>query len=339
MCRSTRLIIGVATCLLFMGTAHATTWYVHPDSALSSIQAALDSCANNDIVLVGPGIYYENIYWPNTQGIDLISEMGPDTTIVDANGVGRVISINAVDTTTVIRGFTIANGFAGASNGGGIMCETSLIIQGNIINGNSATCHAGGGVGGGIVAGDGSIIEDNAIIDNYACRWGGAIACWGSLTLQGNTISGNSDGIYWASLGGNLAMYYNNITGNGLAVLNGSHNQMVINAENNWWGDSTGPYHPDSNPGGLGDEVSDWVDFNPWLYNPWGIEEGPIIKPVEIHNAIGATILRGQLQLPKGKKCKVFDITGRVVEPTYIVPGIYFIEVDGVVTQKVTKVR
>jgi uncharacterized delta-60 repeat protein len=50
-------------------------------------------------------------------------------------------------------------------------------------------------------------------------------------------------------------------------------------------------------------------------------------------------IFRGPLQIPEGKKCRVFDITGRVVEPSKIQPGIYFIEVDGVVTQKVVKVR
>ncbi|UCD04661.1 MAG: serine hydrolase [candidate division WOR-3 bacterium] len=54
---------------------------------------------------------------------------------------------------------------------------------------------------------------------------------------------------------------------------------------------------------------------------------------------MSATIFRGPLRLPEGKKCRVFDITGRVVEPANIQPGIYFIEVDGVVTQKVVKVR
>jgi hypothetical protein len=38
-------------------------------------------------------------------------------------------------------------------------------------------------------------------------------------------------------------------------------------------------------------------------------------------------------------KCKVFDIRGRVVDADKIQPGIYFIEVDGVVKQKVVKVR
>ena len=113
---------------------------------------------------------------------------------------------------------------------------------------------------------------------------------------------------------------------------------ILVDAESNWWGDATGPYHPTANPGGLGDSVSDYVDFDPWLGGP-GVGDQPIVKPVEIHNAIGATIFRGPLQLPKDKKCKVFDITGRVVEPEKIQPGIYFIEVDGVVTQKVVKVR
>jgi hypothetical protein len=65
-------------------------------------------------------------------------------------------------------------------------------------------------------------------------------------------------------------------------------------------------------------------------------EEGT--NPIK-HNDYGATILHGSLQLPKSKTCKVYDITGRVVDVDKIQPGIYFIEVDGVVTQKVVKVK
>ena len=75
------------------------------------------------------------------------------------------------------------------------------------------------------------------------------------------------------------------------------------------------------------------------LQNETMVEERPIVKPIEDLNAIGATIFSGPLHLPEGKTCKVFDITGRVVEPTNIARGIYFIEIDGVVTQKVVKVR
>ncbi len=40
-----------------------------------------------------------------------------------------------------------------------------------------------------------------------------------------------------------------------------------LDAINNWWGDSTGPYHPNSNPNGIGNEITDNVTYNPWLEN------------------------------------------------------------------------
>jgi parallel beta-helix repeat protein len=48
----------------------------------------------------------------------------------------------------------------------------------------------------------------------------------------------------------------------------------TVNATLNWWGDVSGPYHPGSwflgsleitNPDGLGDEVSDYVLYLPWM--------------------------------------------------------------------------
>jgi len=78
-------------------------------------------------------------------------------------------------------------------------------------------------------------------------------------------------------------------------------------------------------------------DYATIKYSSTGIEEQRIISVKS--NYLGAAIFRGPLQLPEDKKCKVYDITGRVVEPGKIQPGIYFIEVDGVVTQKVVKVR
>ena len=105
------ILTGVILSLLILfSTAYAerTIWYVHPDSALNTIQAGLDSCATNDIVLVAPGTYYENIIWPSTQGIHLLSELGPDTTIIDGDSSGSVIALfSGTDTTTVISGFTI----------------------------------------------------------------------------------------------------------------------------------------------------------------------------------------------------------------------------------------
>jgi hypothetical protein len=114
---------------------------------------------------------------------------------------------------------------------------------------------------------------------------------------------------------------------------------FTVDARYNWWGDASGPsgFGP-----GTGGSVSQWVNYTPWLTDSvlWvGVEEEPIAKPVETRRGLHATIFRGPLQLPEGKKCRVIDITGRVVEPSKITHGIYFIEVDGVVTQKVVKVR
>jgi hypothetical protein len=79
------------------------------------------------------------------------------------------------------------------------------------------------------------------------------------------------------------------------------------------------------------------VDYATIKYSPTCVEEGKSTPIVQ--NQITATIIHGSLPLPEGEKCKIFDITGRIVEPDRIQPGIYFIEIDGEVVQKVVKIR
>lgn len=67
------------------------------------------------------------------------------------------------------------------------------------------------------------------------------------------------------------------------------------------------------------------------------ITEEEVSTPKSIYS--GSTIFSGPLLIPEGKDCKIFDITGRVVIPDKIKPGIYFIAVDGLITQKVVKVK
>jgi len=69
----------------------------------------------------------------------------------------------------------------------------------------------------------------------------------------------------------------------------------------------------------------------------YGIDEN-LARPIKVENS-GPTIFSGPLQLPKDKQCKVFDITGRVVQPNKMTRGIYFIEIDDRIVQKVIKVR
>ncbi len=62
------------------------------------------------------------------------------------------------------------------------------------------------------------------------------------------------------------------------------------------------------------------------------------VTPTKSKN-FASTIFSGPLHLPEGKNCRVFDVMGRTVVPDKIKPGIYFIEIDGEITQKVVKIR
>lgn len=45
----------------------------------------------------------------------------------------------------------------------------------------------------------------------------------------------------------------------------GATSEVLIDMRNNWWGDATGPYEPDTNPLGRGDSVGNNILFAPWL--------------------------------------------------------------------------
>lgn len=79
-----------------------------------------------------------------------------------------------------------------------------------------------------------------------------------------NTIQDNEYGIY--AFSNSVPLVNNNsIMGNYYHGLWYDSSGGTLNAENNWWGDASGPYHLTLNPSGLGDAVSDGVDFDPWL--------------------------------------------------------------------------
>jgi parallel beta-helix repeat protein len=434
-------------CLIFIVTAIvllpaiARAGILHVPGQYSTIQVALNAALTGDTVLVAAGTYYETITWPNTQGIDLLSELGPDSTIINGSSFGVIEMLIQLDSTTVISGFLITNSFGSSGIncsdlaaptikgniisdnagdwGGGIRCYgSSPIIIENIISNNTASSITA--PGGGVLCYDSSApaIINNVITNNTA-NYGGGICCleYSSPQIMGNTITGNfvygmgggidcalesspeiisnliMDNVSYGHGGGischdNSSPIIRNVTitgnsadyGGGIRCMNSSptinsctitnnngdgiycshssspfindnnimdntgygvHNidpSVIINAEYNWWGDSTGPYHPITNPGGLGDSVSDYVDYDPWLY--WlGVEDSPALKALNERNTIGTTIFAGSFQLTEGEKCNIYDIAGRIVMPDKMKAGIYFIEVDGAITRKVIKVR
>jgi hypothetical protein len=185
------------------GTATSAVYYVHPDSSQDNIQACLDMCSEGDTVLVGPGTYYEHITWPGTNGIRLFSEYGRDTTFIDGGDSGRVIWMGAdADSNTVVRGFTIQNGYTNSADGGGIGCFescTPLIEDNRFLSNRCERAQRGGG---GVGCYDASPrIRSNRFEGNRAIFGGGIGVLYSSPEITGNTIVGN----FASTLGGGIA--------------------------------------------------------------------------------------------------------------------------------------
>jgi len=181
----------------------------------------------------------------------------------------------------------------------GIMCMDYDTInnkydltEGHIIRGNTVYStwlkgddwdDAGGAIQ--INVGKNCIIEGNVIFDtanstSYA-NYNAGIYMFGSghgNVITCNTIRDNPSGVtLWISGGGSTYIDWEGDTAASPDVSRNSiHDNtnygarsvgtpvMTMNAEDNWWGDDSGPYHS-TNPTGVGNKVSDNVDFTPWI--------------------------------------------------------------------------
>ncbi|MFC1760799.1 nitrous oxide reductase family maturation protein NosD [Planctomycetota bacterium] len=99
----------------------------------------------------------------------------------------------------------------------------------------------------------------------------------------------------------------------GISTLYDGSPAAIVDALANWWGDNSGPYHPTTNPGGLGDEVSDSVLFDPWIKTTPNASEAKEEIDDNIEHKGTANSLKAKLdaavkQLEKGNEKAAINI-------------------------------
>ncbi|MDP7453723.1 MAG: right-handed parallel beta-helix repeat-containing protein, partial [Arenicellales bacterium] len=185
-----------------------------------TIQYAIDQAQDDDFIHVAAGTYVENIDY-NGKNISIIGA-DRETTIIDGNQSGSVVTFeNGEDTTAVLRGFTITNGYANNAypnnRGGGIKCMANPSLQNLNIIGNSAD-NVGGGMF--IEGGSNPRIKNILIINNSG--YGGGIYLNGvsNQTLENVTVCNN--------IGGGIFSQYSNFTIVNSIILDNSGDEIRL---------------------------------------------------------------------------------------------------------------
>jgi nitrous oxidase accessory protein NosD len=224
-----------------------------------------------------------NIVRNNISGIELDSTCDANPTLVEHNliqnnnnpgpGSGNGIQVNFGLCKATIN----ANKFSGHTSSSILVVAASdfLMVSSNELVGGTAEGIA-------FLLVSNSTIKGNVSVGSTSF---GTIDLFGgnsNIAVDGNVLHNGVRGILvenpFASLGvdpnSDVTAHQNCIVGNSIAGLEASAggHSGTLNAENNWWGSSTGPTNP-NNPGGTGDKVIDpdgVVDFTPWLTSSTG---------------------------------------------------------------------
>jgi len=196
-----RFAIHLPLALALLGPAPALSnlWNVYADGSgdAPTIQAAIDSAAAGDTILLHDGIYTgsgnKNLDFGG-KNLVLRSDCGPEGVIIDCENVGRGIHLHSGEGSSArIERITIRNGYALEGGGGGIRIEEAWpMIRECVIE----DCIAGGlGAGGGIQHSLHLELRDCRILRCSANNGGGIAGIGTGYTwLTRCTVAGNSAG-------------------------------------------------------------------------------------------------------------------------------------------------
>jgi hypothetical protein len=140
----TGCILAILAAGFVASSAEAATFNV---SSGQSIQAAVNLASDDDLILVGPGTYTENLVLSDVNVI-IQSTDGPQVTIIDGNNLASVVRCTALTSGACrfeMDGFTLTNGNGTSGTGGAFqLTNAAPTIRNCIITDNAASI--GGGV-------------------------------------------------------------------------------------------------------------------------------------------------------------------------------------------------
>lgn len=207
----------------YVSPSGTSIWpYTTLTTAANTLQDAFDAVIEGDTIRVDAGTYMPGKVISIVPAITLQSLHGAETTIIDGQGVHRVLHISSG---VLVDGFTIQNG--AGSDGAGIYCYEGGTVKNCIISGNSSEndgggvyCYQGGNVehcvlsgnsaiitrfgeGGGVYCYQGGTVKNCLISGNSASHVGGGAYCYEGGTVKNCVISDNTS----ADDGGGVCLY------------------------------------------------------------------------------------------------------------------------------------
>jgi hypothetical protein len=181
-----------------------------------SIQNAIDSLSDGDIIYLNGGTYNESNINVNKRVTIKVSGVN-GFPIIDAQGKGRVFTLSNGAT---LKDLVIAGGYS--ANGAGVYNDQGIISHCTLIY-NTAT-----GSGGGIFNYFGTVNDYSKIQDNYAIDGAGVLNLGGNVnvcTIAGNIATRNGGGVNSNGVVSNCFIAYNTaLTGGGLFKSGGTVN-------------------------------------------------------------------------------------------------------------------
>jgi len=215
--------------------------------------AAIDYC----VVQYGGASGYGNLYKTGAGSLTL-------TNSNLSNSSSNGLTLGATTNAQMVSNNTItSNGQYGVFLN---FCNTTVTLSSNVISQS--------GINGIHISNSSPLVQGNTISSNTSC----GIYLTGASTspnIYNNKIYSNDTGVFCENsanpvIGGSIAGGNDIFSNTNYGVQNTS-SMLTVNAQCNWWGSSSGPYHSATNDSGTGDNISDNIDYADYL--PCSISE------------------------------------------------------------------